>query len=166
MGKASMGIGGILWAAAAVVLTSGCYSYAPVSLESVSPGQEIRARISAQGSDRIREQLQTESREIEGEVLSRENGQVLLNVTAALRQVGFRFEPLQQRVLLTEDELLELERKELDRRKTYFVAAGVGVAVGTALFVVLEGRAGGGTKQPPIGGPSDDRFVILSIPFR
>lgn len=145
-------------------LTLACYSYTPVNLDSVAPGQSVRARVTGQALDRVRDQLGSDSRVVEGEVVVADNGSLLLGVTAATRQVGFHFESLNQRITLHDRDVLELERKELDRTRTYVVAAGAGVAVGAILFAMLSDEAGGGTKQPPTGGPSDDRITIFSIP--
>ena len=80
------------------LLICGCYTFAPAEPESVLPGETVRTRISPDEAGRLAEFLGGTDPVLEGTILERVSGGVLLDVTVATRQVGFHFEPMSQRV--------------------------------------------------------------------
>ena len=147
-----------------VSMLSGCYSFVPVELESLSEGETVVARVSREDAERFGEVLGRTDQVLEGTVLESTSAGVLLDVEVATRQVGFRFEPLGQRVRLNRTEIQELDRRELDRWRTTTLVTAIGIAVGTAAWAALGGDTGGGSNPQGGGTISDDRR--LTVTFR
>jgi hypothetical protein len=147
-----------------ISMLSGCYSFVPVELESLSEGETVVARVSREDAARFGEVLGRTDQIVEGTVLESTSAGILLDVEVATRQVGFRFEPLGQRVRLNRTEIQELNRREVDRWRTTTLVTAIGVAVGTAAWAALAGDTGGGSNPQGGGTISDDRR--LKVTFR
>jgi hypothetical protein len=146
------------------LLPGACYTMAPVELEEVKPGEAVRTRISRDGANRLTEVLGRTDPVLEGTVLENGPDGLLMDVIVATRQVGFRFEPMGQRVRVDVGEVLEMERSELDRWKTTGLAAVIGATVGIIAWNVFSGDTGGGQNDPSGGDVSD--ATVLRIGFR
>jgi hypothetical protein len=139
---------------------------APVELEEVKPGEAVRTRISRTEADRLTEVLGRTDPVLEGTVLENGPDGLLVDVIVATRQVGFRFEPMGQRVRVDVGEVLEMERSELDRWKTTGLVALIGTTVGVIGWQIFGGDAGGGTNDPSGGNVSDAIILPISIRVR
>ena len=124
----------------------------------------MRARLSRSGAARLTEVLGRNDPVLQGTVLERASADLLIDVPVATRQIGFRYEAMGQRVRLDFAEILEMERRELDRWKTTGLVAGLGTVVGVIAWQVFSGDSGGGTDNPGGGDVSDAN--ILRINFR
>lgn len=152
-------------ACTSAVLLTGCYTFAPVPLESVTPGDEVRARLAPEGRDRLERELFVEVQVLEGTVRSLEEGYLVMDVPWAVRETGFHSEQLTQLVDLGRAEYFELEERVIDGLRTGLVVAGAGAAAGVMLARILAGDTGGNTGQPD-GGPSDAVIVRIPLSFR
>jgi hypothetical protein len=134
-------------------LLAGCYSYAAIPPTSVPVGTEVRARITGAASDRVAPLVGSlDTRELVGNVVENNAGTMTLQVPmGAMPNVSASVVPLQTRVPLFPTDLVSLEQRKLDvKRTSVFTAAilaGVGVGVGVAL------RGGGGAEEGK--GPPD-----------
>ncbi|MBI4538044.1 MAG: hypothetical protein HY704_00870 [Gemmatimonadetes bacterium] len=140
-----------------------CYSYVPAQLDSVAPGERVRVRVSAETADWLREAIGSDNRVVEGELLGREQSEVFLDVPVATRQIGFHFEAFNQRINLAERDILEVERKALDRTRTFGFSAVLAAVGAVAVYEAFGRKAGGDTQQPPPPGPADILVPFLSI---
>lgn len=157
-----------LLASALTALTPACYTYADATLESVSPGAQVRVGISADATARFSDALGAEQRVLEGHVKAREGGGLLIDVVSATRQVGFQFEQLRQTLRLERPDVTYVELKTFDRGRTTFAVGVASVAVGAIAWKALRGKTGGDTRPPGEGGASDARIVRpwFRIPVR
>lgn len=146
------------------MLLGGCYTMAPIQPEEVAPGEAVRARISRDGANRLSEVLGRTDPVLEGTVLENGSDGLLVDVVVATRQVGFRFEPMGQRVRVHLGEILEMERSQLDRWKTTGLVVAIGATVGVIGWNVFGGESGGGSNDP--SGPDVSDAKILSIGIR
>ena len=147
------------------VLTA-CYTYAPATVETVSPGEDVRARITPTATESLPVGLRPEDGVLKGELLDRDDGTLTLFVSAADRQEGFFTEDLRQRVNVSASDIVVLERRTLNKSRTYF-ATGVGIAVVTAVSLrILSGKAGGNTIDRPDPGPSATRIPLFILHHR
>ncbi len=143
---------------------AGCYSYYTVEPVEVTPGDLVRARITAVEADRLEGagQLPTESRILEGRFIERNGQGMLLDVPSTIRRTGAGLEVLHQRIALDPRGVLEFERKQLDRLRTGAVVA-VGTAVlGAVVITQLQGEPG---KNDPGGGGQPERRRPHRIPL-
>jgi hypothetical protein len=136
-------------------LLVGCYSYTPIEAAVAPAGSEVRARITGAASDRIAPLLGTfDNRVLVGSVVENKAGAMLLEVpTGAMPNVTASLVQLQTRVPLGPADLVSLERRKIDVRRTSLLAAGIaaGAALGVAAALRAggEGDAGKGPPDPP-----------------
>ena len=133
-------------AVALLAALAGCYSYTTVPVESAPIGADVRARISAAEGERLSEVLGSEDRTLEGQLVDRQDGGILMTVATAPVVSGVSVERGRQRVAVPREGLLALEVRRLDRPKTIGVIA---VAAAAATYVALSQF---GTERAQNGG--------------
>jgi hypothetical protein len=141
-------------------VVGGCYHYTPIQLEEVRPTQEVRARVSLEQAERLEEILPPgrDPRILEGRVVGLQSQALLLDVAVASAVQGVRVESFRQRVDLPLSQLLEVERKELDRWRTGLLLAGAAVVLGSILFVTVIDP--GGDRSPTDPGAPENRIPL------
>lgn len=146
---------------ATVLATAGCQTFQPISYDQVAPGERVRARVNSAWADSLDALLQRDGRVVEGTVVDKPGGSLLLEVPVQNELRGMEFQTLSQRVLIPREGFVELELRELDRGRTVGVVALAGAAVG--IFVAQQlTKDTGGNRLPGGGGPSEGR---ISHPF-
>lgn len=132
---------------------SGCYTYQRSSAAEIGPGQDVRVRVSGAFADSIGPILLTsDARVVEGAVVDRDDGALMLEVPVTSQLQGIRMESLRQRIQVPTDELVDVEVKELSKLRTYGTL-GLIVGAGVALVIAqLSGDSGGGSTGGG-GGP-------------
>lgn len=137
----------------AVVATSGCHTFQPVTVGELTPGTSVRARVTGAYADTLEALLQRDdAREIEGTVVSDAGSSVLLEVPVEQTLRGMRLSTLNQRVEIPTSAFVEVETKQLDRTRTFAVAGAAAAVLGTIVVVQLSKESGGSTN-PGGGGP-------------
>jgi hypothetical protein len=139
----------------------GCYSYAPVELEQVTPGAQARARVSPQEAARLSESLGRQDRLIEGQVIETGSDRLLLAVPMTTGSVGLAPRQFHQRIELTRSGMLELEERKFSPLKTGLVIGAAAILAGAATaaaFAALD--AGDGDSKP-----NPDRIVVPLFRF-
>jgi hypothetical protein len=144
---------------------AGCYSYVPAGIESVSPGETVRARLTSEATDRLPVAVRGDGQSVSGELLARDGGEVILFLPSMVRQQGFFAEKLHERVSLSYSDVIELERKVLDHPRTYMML-GVATAAVTAIAIkVFTGKTGGNTIDRTDDGPAANLIPLFRIRF-
>jgi hypothetical protein len=132
-------------------LVAGCYTYSPIEVAAVTPGMEVRARVSATTAAQLAPSLgMTDARLLSGSVVDNAEGLTLKVASVPAGTVGAQ-DGLFQQILITRTDLLELEFKQLDNTRTRLaVGAGVLGAVGVAA-ANLRGHGSGESAvvEPP-----------------
>jgi len=141
----------------------GCYTYAPVSIETVSPGETVRALLTPEARERLPVQVRGDDGMLEGRLLERDDGEVTLFVPTSVRQQGFFAEDLRERIMLSSADVLEVERRQLDRPRTYALVGVAGVAVVAIAIETLSGKTGGNTIDHTTPGPSASRIPLFRL---
>ncbi|MDB4874467.1 MAG: hypothetical protein JWM41_913 [Gemmatimonadetes bacterium] len=134
------------------VLVAGCYTYSPIEVAAVTPGMEVRARVSAATAAQFGASLgMSDARVLAGSVVDAQPDALTLRVpTVPAGTVGAR-EGLFQQILITRANVLELESRQLDKGRTRLaVAAGVIGAVAVVASISRGHSTGDGpvTEQP------------------
>ncbi|MGH7129213.1 MAG: hypothetical protein ACREIV_11645 [Planctomycetaceae bacterium] len=143
---------------------SGCYTYHPATIEEVQPEARVRARLSPDEVSRLGSIVPIDGRLVEGEVLERGDGEMLLLVPVTSDVVGTRVETLHQRLRIPVSGVIDVELRHLDRLKTgLVVGAGVALAAGVAA-AALSG--GGRSDRPGTGEPPADLVIPLGFLIR
>jgi len=146
--------------AVALALLAGCHHYVPVPVESLSPGSDIRARITADEATRLQPLLlRDDARVLEGLFLERRNESVLVQVPVVNELRGIRMETLHQRIDVPVTSILEMELREIDRGKTG-LALGAGTVVIVALVINSLRDSGSSDRDGPLPPPDEIRGPV------
>jgi hypothetical protein len=154
--KATLALGALLWS------TLGCYTYEPVRLGEIPVGADVRARVSADEAERLREVFGREDRLVDGTVVEDGTDGLLLDapVLSAVQRGG---ETLSQRLSLPASEILEVELRQLDQVRTGTL---LGVAVAGAVYLLVSQLEGGrGTEERPELPPPTEMRLPIRIPI-
>ncbi|HEV8305970.1 MAG TPA: hypothetical protein VGQ25_13465 [Gemmatimonadales bacterium] len=146
--------GGVALCLAATGLSLGCYTYAPVTLDAVPVGAQVRALLSTEAELALRDSLGVELRPLHGTLVDREEGRVLLSVRAGVgsRELGSQL--LYQRVGVAPQDVLRVDVRRLQRGKTVaFALAIAGAATIVAIKAVAILRPG--SRDNGGGGPPE-----------
>jgi hypothetical protein len=149
---------------AALIISTGCYSYVPTRLESVEPGDHVRLRISAVAADRLEPVRFTTTRDVDGAIVRHENGEVYLD--AFIRTVDARGTTavFTQRINLPDSDVQAVEYRRLDRLKSGAAAAGLGAVLAGAAYVIIHGDLGSTTEYQPVEMRRSPFRLQFSIP--
>ena len=128
---------------ALLLLTSGCFTYAPIEPSAVAPDMTVRVHL----AERVSEPR------IEGKVFEVDQGR--LSILPEVRP-GEASGPRS----LARADISEIEVRSLDTGRTLLVA-GAGMAVGIGVLLLVEGEPTGGT--PGDGGVVFDGVPLLKI---
>lgn len=151
-------------AVAALLTTSGCYTYAPVPMSSLSPGVQARLRLNQEGFGRVvnqaamnhvpAESLDLNARGFVGRVVAA-GGESL---TVQLRGVGGAVFDAQVPLVTIEESAL----RQFSAKRTVLAVSGVTALVAASF---ATGWIGGTTSSNP--PPDTEGFApLLSIPLR
>jgi hypothetical protein len=144
----------------ALTISAGCHHYVPVPMESVTPGSDIRARVTAEEARRLEPILvRDDARVLEGIFLERRNGNILVQVPVVSELRGIRMETIHQRVDLPVSSILEMELKEIDRGRTG-LALGAGTVILVALVVNHLRDSGSSDRDGPLPPPDEIRVPL------
>lgn len=122
------------------VLLCGCYSYAPLQTTAVTPSATVRARISAQEADRLKEILPSLNRVLEGKVVNADAAAIVLEVPSTTITIGTR--PLHQIVSISHAGIQELESRQLDRTRTGLAGLAAVTVAGVVIYQGIKGNPG------------------------
>lgn len=143
-----------------VAMSLGCYTYTPATLDAVPTGAKVRALLSSEAEVELRRRVGLEAGLVEGRLLERNVGSVLLSVRAAERSRVPGTQSLYQRIDVARQDVLRVDVRRLDAPRTVVVAGGLtGAAVVALVLAIGEGKAG--RPEVPNGGPQDSRQRFL-----
>ena len=156
----SMGFRGL--ALALAVSVTGCYSYIPSEPAAVPPGQRVRVFVTREALARLGEFPIQEGPILNGTLVRAEPANLVLRLPVATRQTGFNMEVLGQDVFIPNEQVLQIERREVNRPLTGLMTVAGTLAI-TGLVVMIISGARQGEKNPGGGdvelGPSGHRSV-------
>ncbi len=149
-------------------MSLGCFAYIPVDLETVPVGTRVRARLSAEGQNALRDRSGLDIGELNGTLVEKRGDNVLFSVRSAqgISQFGAPVN-LYQRIDVPSQDILQVDVKKLDKLKTGALVAGLTGAVTVATILALEGGERGSRIIPP-SGPEDRRqasLILLRVPL-
>jgi hypothetical protein len=138
---------------------SGCYAHRPVPFSTAPTGEVVRVHLTDAGIQRMEETFGVRQRQIQGEVVEARPDHLLLTFyppappgsrTLATGRRDFR---------MNAADVLEVELRELNGRRTTALLAGGGLALSLGFYLVKVTDGGGPLPGP--GGPGD----FSRIPF-
>jgi hypothetical protein len=142
---------GLALAMAATVCASGCYSYIPTEPAAVPAGQRVRVIVSRAALSQLGDLPVDNTTVLNGTLVRAEPANLVLRLPVTTRQTGFNMEVLGQDVFIPSNEVLQVERREVNRPMTALLTiAGTGAVA--ALVVMIMTGARQGEPQPGGGG--------------
>lgn len=145
----------------------GCYTYVPAAQQDITPGASVRVRLSAAQMDALRDVLTSDSRDVDGTVVSHNRDSLVMLVPVVTTVEGASVRTLHQRLALGPGDVLSVDRKQLDGVRTALVA-GAAVAGLTFMVVQIFGATERGQALPPATGTSQARVPVwrITLPLR
>ena len=134
------------------LLCAGCYTFDAAAIESVRPGMDVRARLSAVGRERVTDLTGDRRGTVDGSLVRTDAETVVLSVWRT-DLLASNFEPGRLELPLQRDDIVRLERKRLSVPRTGGVFAGM--AAGLYLLVRFLWEGAGGGSLPGDGGGDD-----------
>ncbi|MDZ7780474.1 MAG: hypothetical protein U5R14_11185 [Gemmatimonadota bacterium] len=149
------GAGAVRGLAMVVFAVSGtaCYSYSAVRPAEVAPGQDVRVTVDASLAEAYEDVLGSTDRAWEGRVEDRGAESVVIAVPTSVHEGREGSRVLRQRVEVRNEEMLTLEARALDWRKTGAAVGLTGIAVAVAIVRGWTGLGGTGDEGPSEPGP-------------
>jgi hypothetical protein len=125
----------------------------------------VRARVSAATAERIAPLLGvSDARVVTGTLIDNASSGMLLEIaTSAQIGIGTTAQNLVQRISIAPGELLELESRKLNRRRTLVVVGTAAVIAGSAAIAALHG--GPGLDRPPGSSSTDTKIPLWRFHF-
>jgi hypothetical protein len=138
-----------------------CYHYIPAEPGDVTPGDQVRARLTSAGAQAMRSYFGPRVNNVDGPLVRWDDNGVSLLVETYVTRPGFPATTVADTVRLPPGQMEALERQVVDVPRTGLAALCV-VAAATA--AVLATRSFGGavhTESPPRPG----NILVFRIPF-
>jgi len=145
-----------------VACTAGCHTFQPTSLSELTPGEDVRARVTGAFADSLSAILPGDARVVEGTFVEASGPAVLIDVPVMSSYQGMRLQTLNQRVEIPEDAFVDVERKHLSKSRTGLALGAVVAASASIIIAQLSGDTGGGVP-PGGGGPVDAVVTTPSV---
>ncbi|HXF94832.1 MAG TPA: hypothetical protein VNI61_01900 [Gemmatimonadales bacterium] len=136
------------WCAVALALTA-CYTYRPATIDTLPLGAEIRGLLATEARLTLEDSLGLGLADLRGTLVARSGDSLLVSIRSVDAGSTREGRPLYQRVALARRDVLRVDVKRLDRRRTFAVAAIVAGAA--AVLLIREFRSNPG--EPPCCGP-------------
>jgi hypothetical protein len=139
--------------AASTVVSGGCYRYTPIDSPSSALGSEVRVRLTDAGAVTLGPLVGNRIELVDGVISSVADSGLTLSVTSTTDRLGVEVPWKGEAVLFPNSALAGVERRSLDRGKSYLVGgitAGLVAAVGIGFGISGSGGGGrtGGTGSP------------------
>lgn len=144
---------------------SGCYTYVPVRPETATAPMRVRAHLSPEGTARVTPVIGARA-QLDGRLVETTPEGLYLEVPSAVVRDGMRTETLTQRLLVPREEVVSLQRRQLDRTRTYLFAGVGGLAAAALVYDALTGDSGGSQGGGPGSGGIEARLPLLVFPVR
>lgn len=133
---------------------TGCHTFQPATIADLTPGEDVRARVTGAFADSLSAVLSGDARVLEGSYVESNGSTVYIDVPVSSAYQGMRLQTLNQRIEVPATAFVDVERRELSRARTGLAIGAVLAAAGAILITQLSGDTGGGSL-PGGGGPVD-----------
>ena len=146
----------LVWRSALLFATlgamTGCYRATPIQGITTDVGAPVRLQLTDQASYELTPLIGNGITRADGQLVSASDSALTLSLTNVVAHNGIETTWKGEQVSFKRSGLVRIERRELDRSRSWIVGVGgvaATVAIGTA-FNLLGGKSGG--KNGPVGG--------------
>lgn len=134
----------------ALALGSGCYRHVAVPLESVQPSERVRVAVAPDAAERLEEALGSRPGAVTARITERSPDGVALLVPSARGRIDRGTHDLFQQVRLAPNDVVFVQRLQLDRGRTGLLAAGAAALTAAVIVGIFSGEAGGTPSMPSV----------------
>src|SRR5688572_16318818 len=128
---------------------TGCYSYIPSEAAAVPPGERVRVYVTREALVRLGDIPVNGGPVLNGTLVRAEPANLVVRLPVATRQTGFNMEVLGQDVFIPNDQVLQLERREMNGPMTALLTVAGSAAMAGLVVMIMSGARSG--EQPPGG---------------
>ncbi|MFH1763773.1 MAG: hypothetical protein ABIF09_06230 [Gemmatimonadota bacterium] len=147
---------------AVVALLAGCSVYIPQPLDTPPPaGTQVRAKLTTPGSVRVSRLFGLPVQELEGQILNMDRDSLGLSLLSAT-EYGRPWDSVDT-LMVARGEILQLDEKRVDGKKTAFLVGGVGVVSGIVIGALFRAASSSKDGKPP---GEIDQILIPLFSFR
>jgi hypothetical protein len=154
----SRGLRGVLFGT--LLLTAGCYVYQPVRPSDALLDSTVRATVSSRQAAELAPVLRNVTPQVSGKLTQLDAGFLMLDVPLFGGTQGLSRAPVHNRVRISFEDLVSLERRRISPWRTGVALSALGAAVGTT-WVLISGDKESGDK-PRVGS---DNAIRIRIPL-
>jgi hypothetical protein len=153
--------------AASIICLSGCFRYVPTRLEVAPVGENVRLVVTRQGAFELSEVtgVSAAAPVLSGALVRVEDRAVLLRIPLESQRMGIHTEELGQTIRVPAEEILSVERRELDRTLTGLLAAGSAAAAVGVIFMIMDSFGNSDLPDGPYPIESVISFPLVSFGF-
>ena len=147
----------------AAAFLSGCHTYVPTDLPSVSVGQEVRVYLSRAAVSTLPEEVPVNSLYITGRLMERETDSLTLGIRMGPQEPGIVMQDLRQMVRVGTGQVVDVRERQFSAPRTAILAVG---AAGAAAFLINMIFGAEDSDDP--GDPDEEfsRVPVVSFPLR
>lgn len=138
-----------------VLASAACYDYHPVTDSSAGSGSEIRLSLTDRGSIDLAPLIGPQITKLDGTLVSVADTMLVVRVSSVINRVGFSSSWNGEQLRVPKGAVSGLERRSLNRRKSWLVGGGSAAVV--ALASLSFSLIGGGGKSSPGGNGGGPR---------
>jgi len=138
--------------ASALLASGACYTYAPVSLGTISPGATVRVELSDVGSTDVEPYLGARARTLEGRVTRADSTGLELAVTDITRSSDLDEAWQGKPVQVPTNGIMAVSLSKLSPKNSLLAAGGLFVGAGALARAIVGGSAFGSRSTPPPTG--------------
>jgi len=117
---------------------AGCFTYAPVALESIQPKTDVRVRITDDAAARLLKDLGTFTTELDGEIAHEGRDSVSIGVSIDKEYRGVTVGTTTQQLFLARSDVLEVRQRQFSKARTIVVSAVTVVGFGVLAAGVIQ----------------------------
>jgi hypothetical protein len=146
-----------------VTFVTGCFRYVPTELAAVPDGRDVRVYLTRQGLAALDELPLESGPVVRGRLMHQYNGDVTLRVPVAMRQTGFHLNSIGQDVLIPTSDIVQIERRELDKFGTVLLIGGAAAVTAFIMTLILDSHSETVIDPPPT---EEIRVPFFTLRFR
>ncbi len=150
------------------ILSAGCFSYVPTEIGAVPPGESVRLFLTREGVDAVNQGGAEDALSaildpvLSGEFVRQTDADLFLRVPTVRRQVGFHSAQLGQDVRIPASEIVQIERRQLNKAGTGLLIGGAAAAfTGLVVFILNDARQTTDTTEPELVEERGRRIFTL-----
>ncbi len=156
----------VLAAVSALLPLAGCYSWRPVEMEQVVPGDQLRVELTRAAAAALPSgAFPLGGNTLRGDVAPGGGSPLVLRVPVGEAREGIVSRTLRQEVEVSPSHVVQLRRRSFEPARTGLSVAG-GAALAVLLFQAFGDVENEPDPDPPVPPGEGFRIPILSIPVR